>query len=376
MRAHILLFLLFIPALAAPAQTRMTVAEAESLFGNLHGEGAAARLRSADFSERISDARLARWQSGITDQKTRDILRAAADLSAFLPPPASEIPDAPAPDAAAQQAILARARAYTAELRPRLPNFTALRTTTHYELASPDELEQEERAMQFAHMTRARLGYTSLGGYSHDQHWFRLGVTWSTVTYSGGQETRSGESSSSRQLPLSELGLSSSGEFGSILSLLDRDSVNGSIAWDHWEKGPRGLLAVFRCSVPKEQSHFEVDVPGTLLGMATAGRFPPYQCEIAADPTDGSVFRITMRVEEDPDPGLIIGVVVEYAPVEIGGRVFVCPVHSVGIYSTRESTGNPAFPNQYHRFINDVTFTQYHVFGSESRIIPDLPAKP
>ncbi|UWZ83431.1 hypothetical protein [Occallatibacter riparius] len=375
MRACILGFLLFIPALDASAQTRMTVAEAEALFGNLHGDALAARLRTADFSERVSNARLTQWQSSIADQKTRELLRATADLSAFLPPPASDIPDAAPPDAAAQQAILARARAYTAELRPRLPNFTAQRTTTHYELASRDQLEQEERSMQLAHMTRARIGYTSLGAWSHDQHWFKLGISWSTVTYTGGQETRSAESSSSRQLPLSEHGLSSSGEFGSILSLLDRDAAHGSIAWHHWENGPRGLLAVFRCSVPKDQSHFEVEIPGTLLGMSPSGRTPPYQCEIAVDPTDGSIFRIAMRVDEDPDQAVITGVVVEYAPVTIGGRVFVCPVHSVGVYSTREATGKHSSPSQYHRFINDVTFTQYHLFGSESRIIPDTPTK-
>ena len=375
MRARIPLFVLFISALAAQSQTRMTVAEAESLFSHLRGDALASRLRVAEFTERVSNARLTEWQSSIPDQKIRELLRATSDLSAFLSPPASDIPDAPAPDEATQQAMLGRARAYAAELRPRLPNFTALRTATHYELASRDQIEREERSMQFAHMTRARLGYTALGTWSRDQQWFKLGTTWSTVTYSGGRETRSAESGSSRQLPLAELGLSSSGEFGSILALLDRDSLNGSIGWHHWESGPRGLLAVFRCSVPKDQSHFEVDVPGTLLGMGPSGRFPPYQCEIAVDPTDGSVFRITMRVDEDPDPALITGVVVEYAPVDIGGRIFVCPVHSVGVFSTRERSGKPGTADQYHRFINDVTFTQYHVFGSESRIIPDAPEK-
>jgi hypothetical protein len=375
MRARIILLFFVLPGLHARTQTRMTVAEAESLFTQLHGDALAARLRTADFSERVSNARLALWQSSIADQKTREALRASADLSAFLPSPPSDIPDVPAPDAAAQQAILARARAYTAELRPRLPNFTALRTTTHYELASRDELEQEERAMQLAHMTRSRLGYTSLGLWSYDQHWFRLGVTSSTVTYSGGHESRSAESISSRKLPLTELGLESSGEFGSILSLIDRDAMNGTIAWHHWENGPRGLLAVYQCSVPKEQSHFVVYSPSTLLGMKSSGRSPAYKCEVAVDPADGTVFRISMRVQDD-DPALITGIVVEYAPVQIGGRAFVCPVHAIGVYSMREPGGNPSLPDRYHRFINDVTFTQYHVFGSESRIIPDTPEKP
>jgi hypothetical protein len=375
MRVRFVLLFLLLPGLHAGAQTRMTIAEAESLFTQLHGDALAGRLRTAEFSERVSNPRQALWQSSIADLKTREVMRASADLAAFLPLPPSDIPDVPVPDPAAQHAILARARSYTAELRPRLPNFTALRTTTHYELASRDELEQEERAMQLAHMTRARLGYTSLGAWSHDQHWFRLGVTSSTVTYSGGRESRSAESSTSRQLPLAELGLESSGEFGSILSLIDRDTMNGTIAWHHWENGPRGLLAVYQCAVPKEQSHFVVYSPGTLLGMPSSGRSPAYECDVAVDPTDGTVFRISMRVQDD-DPALITGIVVEYAPVQIGSRAFVCPVHAIGIYSMREPADNPSLPYRYHRFINDVTFTQYHVFGSESRIIPDTPEKP
>jgi hypothetical protein len=366
MRAHLLLLVLLCPALPAPSQTRMTVADAESLFGQLRGDALAARLRTAEFTERVSNARLARWQSSITDQKTREVLRATADLSAFLPLPASEIPDAAAPDQPTQLAILARARAYTADLRPRLPNFTALRTTTHYELASPDDIEQEERSLQLAHMTRARLGYTSLGAYTHNQHWFRLGVTSSTVTYADGQETRTPESGPSRQLPLSEHGLESSGEFGSILSVVDHDTMHGSIAWHHWESGPGGLLAVYHCSVPKDESHFVIYSPGTLLGMQPSGKAPAYECEIAVDPETGSVYRIAVRAREDPAPALLAGIVVEYAEVQIGTRTVICPVHAIGIYTTLDPSG----------FVNDVTFTQYHVFGSESRIIPEPAEKP
>ncbi len=366
MRARLLLLVLLLPAFPASAQTRMTIADAESLFGHLRGDALAARLRTAEFTERVSNARLARWQSSIADQKTREVLRATADLSAFLPLPASEIPDSAAPDQPTQQAILARARAYTADLRPRLPNFTALRTTTHYELASPDDLEQEERSLQLAHMTRARLGYTSLGAYTHKQHWFRLGVTSSTVTYADGQETRTPESGPSRQLPISEHGLESSGEFGSILSVVDHDTMHGSIAWHHWETGPSGLLAVYHCSVPKEESHFVIYSPGTLLGMHPSGKAPAYQCEIAVDPETGSVYRIAVHAQEDPAAALLAGLVVEYATVQIGTRAVICPVHAIGIYTTLDPTG----------FVNDVTFTQYHVFGSESRIIPEPPAKP
>jgi hypothetical protein len=66
-------------------------------------------------------------------QKTTQALRGLADLSAFLDPPASENPSAPAPSFTAQKAILARGIQYAARTLPTLPDFLATRATGHFD---------------------------------------------------------------------------------------------------------------------------------------------------------------------------------------------------------------------------------------------------
>jgi hypothetical protein len=59
----------------------------------------------------------------------------------------------------------------------------------------------------------------------------------------------------------------------------------------------------------------------------------------------------------------------EYASVVIGGKAYTCPVRGVSIsrgtyWQARHKTG--AFI-----LLGDVVFTGYHVFRSESRILPN-----
>ena len=70
---------------------------------------------------------------------------------------------------------------------------------------------------------------------------------------------------------------------------------------------------------------------------------------------------------------------VEYGPVEIGGKTYTCPVRSVSIMSRVDlmrmlgvlGEGGPPELTQ----LNDVTFENYHQFRSESRIVTgDVPA--
>jgi hypothetical protein len=365
------LLLLVILSATAYAQTRMTVADADSLLSDhLSPDTLAARLRSMELTQRVSSQRLARWLSAIKDSKSRAALQAIADLSAFLPLPAADLPPAPAPDQPAQQAILTRATQYTAGMRPRLPNFSALRTTTRFEFASPQDLEDEERGLQFQQMSHAKLGYTSISNLGHDLHIFEVGVTGSRVTYRDGAEVLTPETDSHRYLRLADPGLNSSGEFGGILSIVDQDAAAGTIAWDHWEQGPGKLLAIYLYSVPKEKSHFAVYSPGPIPGMGPDQVRPAYHGEIAVDPGDGSIHRILVIAESDPpDPALLSGVVVEYAPTEIGGKTYVCPIHSIAVITRRDPTANLK-PGPLRHFVNDVTFGEYHLFRSESRVIP------
>lgn len=362
------LLLLALLSATARAQAGMSVADAERLVlaANPHD---AAPLRHIELSERLSSARLARWQAAVKDPNLRSLLQSLADRSAFLPLPKAKIPTAPPPDAAEQKAILQRATEYTASMRPRLPNFLAQRTTTHFEIATLDDIKHEEEAMRFEQGSRAKLAYTTIGDPNHAQRLFLVGVSRSTVTYRNGEEIRTPEPPPSKHsLQILDHGLTTSGEFGSILGIVDQDAAAGSIAFDHWEQGPGQLLAVYFYSVPKDKSHVSLSAPSSFPGLPVQHVNPAYHGEIAIDPADGSIYRIVVHADAELDnPQSLSGVVVEYAPTAIGGKTYICPIHSVAIMSDTESLRDP---NILRQFINDVTFTDYHLFRSESRIIP------
>lgn len=117
---------------------------------------------------------------------------------------------------------------------------------------------------------------------------------------------------------------------------------------------------------------------------------PAYHGEIAIDPASGAVLRLVLKTDLQPDfPIKRADVLVEYGPVEIGGRTFICPVKSISITKTGKSVfSGRAFqdgnrPKQADSndgplmtAINDVVFDHYHQFRSEVRILPADGAGP
>jgi hypothetical protein len=171
--------------------------------------------------------------------------------------------------------------------------------------------------------------------------------------------------------------MSSSGEFGSVLELILLDAQQDQMVWDHWEQGhstPRhssqesiGSLAVFRFAVPGERSHFGLNLGGE------GPEQPAYHGEVAIDPESGAVWRITiLAVGSESDVFDESSIVVEFAPTEIAGATYICPVHSVAIvrfFDTFEYGNTAHTPVPFQISINDVAFTNYHQFRSESHIL-------
>jgi hypothetical protein len=67
---------------------------------------------------------------------------------------------------------------------------------------------------------------------------------------------------------------------------------------------------------------------------------------------------------------------IEYGPVEIAGKTYVCPLRSVSMVRGR-SVINLALQDEsfttygpYATMLNDITFSNYHVFRSDARILP------
>jgi hypothetical protein len=60
---------------------------------------------------------------------------------------------------------------------------------------------------------------------------------------------------------------------------------------------------------------------------------------------------------------------IEYGPVEIGGKKYDCPLRSVVIMRARIYA-------PYETLLNDIVYTDYHKFGSEARMLPGFEVLP
>jgi hypothetical protein len=372
---------------AAPpvAVINLTVDQLDQLLKQIHGQPdakVARRITGIKLTERAGAARIANWESELAGDRSREALMAVTDDAAFLAPPAAETRGLPAPDAQTQHEILARCSDYVRQRVSRLPNYIALRTTTAFAFATAEKLKLQQYANgPLLSKEGQNFRFQALGpaksSESPEDQYFWLGSLAQEVTYRGGIEVVSaapGANGPSRSTPNA---MTTSGEFGSVLGVIVDDISEDRIAWDHWEQGRSaqghsvqgtgGTLAVFHFSVPSEKSHVAV------VYADGSPNFPAYHGEVAIDPESGAVWRIKILaiISESGFFGES-SQVVEFAPTEIAGLTYICPVHSVAImrYFDTSEYGNTAHaPVPFQISINDVLFTNYHQFRSESHII-------
>lgn len=392
--------------LQAHAARRLTVAQLEQTLASAtsahHADADIAhQLSGYELTERLSASTLDRLAAHLPLQpRTAVALQLLADQSSFLDPPPSEIPATAQPDSSTQQQILQSARRYIAETLPRLPNFFATRTTNRFD-DSPQILKQGEWPV------RAGIHF--------------VGSTSRQVTFRDGKEAPESPKTAGGKKQETEIGLRTWGEFGPELSVIITDLTNGEVVFHHWETGPTGLIAVYRYSVPAKASHYAVNyccagvdanirhdvgrvaqrgsnTPAyTSLPSAETARgvtfVPGYHGQLSIDPTSGAVLRITVEAELKPGtPITRAATVVEYGPVSIGERTFICPVRSLAISAEQAGSGTllssalaDAGAWQSVRggatappvlLLNETRFTDYHRLGSTSRIIADAAPPP
>jgi hypothetical protein len=319
-----------------------------------------------ELNERVSGARLARWKEGVTGEEGKRALGAIADLSAFLSLPADEIPKTAALDKDGQQRVLAAAGTYVEQTLSKLPNFFATQAITTFD----DTPASRDGSSFFSYVP---LHYEDF--------------TTATVQYRNGKEVmethKGAEVADADQTISTSSGLLSSGEFGPVLHTVLSDSRSGKLAWTHWETQGTTLMAVFRYSVPRGKSHYKVKAE--LPGHATALQMRPgYHGEIGIDPENGTILRLTLLAEmTDEVPLDNADLMVEYGPVEIGGKSYICPVRSVASVeafqvvsragAAESDTERPAFQRQTkegaQKILNDVVFGHYQVLRSDARVL-------
>jgi hypothetical protein len=115
-------------------------------------------------------------------------------------------------------------------------------------------------------------------------------------------------------------------------------------------------------------------------------RTPGYHGSIFIDPATGAILRFTVQAEMDEGPVSRVATVIEYGPVMIGDRQYMCPIRSLALtQGPAEFDPDIRIPqatmgmrvNDVVHF-NETNFTDYHRLGATMRIltsaqVPDAP---
>ena len=372
--ARMILVSLLLATAASPAfaARSVTIAEFDQWLLAQHGKSdakIAGQIPSIELSERASTANLAQWQTESPGSHTRAALIALADASQFLPPPAAEIPQRHAPDLIAQQTMLSLAVAYVRTTLPKLPDFSATRETMHFEDKPAQQLIQGSPGLRSFAQGPNRSGPSApTPRLVPGEPIHFVAQSNVMVTYRNGLEVRDTQNAKAAQTQAAE-GFTTSGEFGPVLSVIVGDAVDSDVHWGYWRQDSPTAEAVFRYSVPQEHSHFTVALPNA---QQTVTFSPAYHGEISIDPVSGSILRLTLISEPQPPYQQVqIEIMVDYAPVVIADRTYICPVRSVAV-STIPLVGVVAdakHPAPVTTRLNDVSFTHYHLFRTESTIL-------
>jgi hypothetical protein len=349
----LLLLAIALPGLAAKP---ISVAELEQLLAAAPTRGdthVARTLSNLELTQRLNSVKLSRWLSALPGSKSQQAFLALADMSAFLDLPPVEIPATAAPDSAAQRRMLSLSQDYISKTTRQLPNLFATRATTSYQESLWEHWTAESGLLRYQPLH-------PVGRYSAD------------VLYRDGGEAHSDGPKHLKRPP----GLETSGEFGLLGTVLE-DAVQSKLSWSHWEQGAAGPVAVFRYSVPAEKSHYEVgsswvrDAKGNRIVYQ---QFSGYRGEIAIDPSTGTILRLVLRADTKPtDPLTKADILVEYGPMVLDGKTYICPLRSVALSVAAgtqvfSSQGKPA-PRLLQTSLNDVAFERYHLFRADAKIL-------
>jgi VWFA-related protein len=351
---------------------RVTVEQLEHALSTTVGSSSdaevARRLSGMELTERLSTARLATLEATLRGKKARQALVALADESAFLAPPAGEIPPTAPPDAATQRLIMSRTVGYVNKTIPKLPNFFANRTMVQY----------HEPARKPAQTWKTAAG---------DQSLYLDETFKATMLFRDGKEVVKEETVKGEPLKPGEQNLNTIGTFGPLLAtvLVGATSAGSDLTWSRWEQGPNGPRAVFRYRVPHETPLF-------LAGfgyLANDDRLVPFQQkvpfhgEFAVDPASGAVLRLTVQADLKPVlPLARSGVMVEYGPVVIGETSYICPLRSVSISRPRtvmaihEWAENFKVYAPFESILSDMAYEKYHLFRPTARMLPGYTPAP
>lgn len=345
------------------AAKRITVEQLEKILGEARGKPdaeVARQLSDLELTEMLSSTELSSEMANLRGKKARESLVALADASAFLEPPRAEVSVGAPPDLAAQRSMTSLALEYLNKTTSNLPNFYATRTTVRYE----DTPQYSSGSIKIDHRPLHVVASSKV-----------------TVLYRNGKEIEDSEAARRIKRKTEKGHLTTYGTFGPLLGAV-RDAIASGLTWVRWEQNAGGPRAVFHYAIAAEQSRYQVggcclpDGDGTSSFEKPAG----YHGEIAIDPANGAILRLELVADiQSTTPLGRSDIMIEYGPVPIGGKTYICPVRSVSLSRARSVAVLTEWDESFRTYgpfatlLNDVAFDGYHLFRAESHMVIGNP---
>jgi hypothetical protein len=367
MKRLVCILAVFMLASPAWAAKKLTVQQLNDLLVSFQQSKktdaeAATELKQVELTEELTRATMNKMAVLAPGKFSLEQIYVLEARSATLPPPASDQPAIPAPDAAAQKAILDKAVEYTSHTYIPLPTLTATKTTLRFQ----DNMKAIDAC---SGLVGCAGGAVDASNFSHQASFIHyINSSETPVVSEHGIEKKP---SKNDKTPWGANGMIALEEPDpSLAVILPEAQTAGSLQWLRWELVYGKPAAVFSFKVPISISQFAVDIccfpesidtgrarfynstDATLVagqdaapsgGGGAAGNFQtntsynrrfkarvPYHGEIFVDPATGIVLRLITQAEfKASDNVQQEETRIDYGPVKVSAKVIVLPVRTV-----------------------------------------------
>jgi hypothetical protein len=383
-----------LPALSVTTK-KITVQELKDMLTSLQQANksdadVATQLKQTELTEQLSLRAMNGMANLVPGPLTTEQMYVLEARSSMLPPPAADLPTAPAPDAAAQQAMLAKAADYASKSYTQLPHLTASKMTARFQ----DGME----AVHDSGMKES-LSTTSDPLWEQTKLYIRLMNTHTdTIESENGMEKATAAKDKTQWGP--------NGMVASIAPVLPLNAIvqdatsSGNPKWLRWEAVSGKQVAVYSFAIDKKKSRYglnyccfpDTDTAGVLHfsknqsaaaaaggGSTARGNLQTssswknfkaggaYHGELFIDPDTGVIVRTITQAEFKPSDFVHYEYIrTDYASMDIGGKPLVVPIRT---YTLAEVVPNgDSFAAHYSVRHDMVTedFKDYQLAGSSA----------
>jgi len=355
-----LFVILALAAMPAWSAKKITVADLRQTLSSMHQDKksdaeVANALKQVELSEELTRDTMNSMVADVPGPLSTEQIYVLEARSAALPPPATDIPTAAAPDAAAQKALLDKAADYVSKTYGQLPGLTATRTTIRFQ-------DNVEAAAPSSGLQGGATDVTTGSSFvSAFQFIHYINSTDSHVVSEHGAEKKSSEKDKTPWGANKMIALEDPDP--SLGTVFPEAMANGDMKFLRWETVDAKQTAVFAFAIPKKKAHFQVEVccfpevsqagkasfQSAAIGSANgsggggaSGNFQtstswndyksnvPYHGEIFVAADSGIVLRMITQAELKPTEVVHqVDERVDYGPVTVGGKTIVVPVRTI-----------------------------------------------